>query len=118
MGRCVSTRRFAFADLSSELSGSVVGRHDLPVSAQGRFAPEIGGGGSSKGQSGGAQIATDQRARLFGNIAEATWGVPPEIVERQIGHFTKVHPDYSAGVRRAIGTLTRAMASQGPQAAK
>jgi len=26
-------------------------------------------------------------------------GVPDFIVERQLGHFEKVHPDYAAGVR-------------------
>jgi len=33
-----------------------------------------------------------QKARLFSNIAEAMQGVPPEIVERQLGHNEKVHP--------------------------
>ena len=43
-----------------------------------------------------------QKARLFSNIAEAMDGVPDEIVERQLGHFEKVHPDYAAGVRQAL----------------
>jgi len=29
-------------------------------------------------------------------------GVPKFIVERQLGHFEKVHPDYAAGVRAAL----------------
>ena len=29
-------------------------------------------------------------------------GVPKEIVERQLGHFERVHPDYAAGVREAL----------------
>ena len=46
-----------------------------------------------------------QKARLFSNIAEAMQGVPHEIVERQLGHFEKVHPDYAAGVRKALADL-------------
>ncbi len=44
-----------------------------------------------------------QKARLFSNIAEAMQGVPKEIIERQLGHFEKVHPEYAAGVRAALG---------------
>jgi catalase len=29
-------------------------------------------------------------------------GVPEFIVERQLGHFKKVDPDYAAGVRAAL----------------
>ncbi|MCA9237863.1 MAG: catalase, partial [Planctomycetales bacterium] len=47
-----------------------------------------------------------QKQRLFGNIARAMQGVPEEIVERQLGHFQRVHPDYAAGVRAALGTAT------------
>lgn len=43
-----------------------------------------------------------QKGRLFSNIAEAMQGVPKEIVERQLGHFHKVHPEYAAGVRAAL----------------
>jgi catalase len=42
-----------------------------------------------------------QKARLFSNLADAMEGVPEFIVERQLGHFEKVHPDYAAGVRAA-----------------
>ncbi len=45
---------------------------------------------------------TDQRERLFGNIADAMGGVPEHIIERQLGHFEKVHPEYAAGVARAL----------------
>ena len=38
-----------------------------------------------------------QRQRLYSNVAEAMWGVKQEIVERQLAHFQKVHPDYAAG---------------------
>lgn len=53
-----------------------------------------------------------QRARLFLNCAEAMWGIPDEIVERQPAHFKKVHPEYEAGVRRALAHMTRAKASE------
>lgn len=43
-----------------------------------------------------------QRERLFNNIAEAMQGVPEFIVERQLAHFDKVHPEYGAGVRAAL----------------
>ncbi|AHE56452.1 catalase [Sphingomonas sanxanigenens DSM 19645 = NX02] len=42
-----------------------------------------------------------QRQRLFHNIAAAFGDTPDFIVERQLGHFTRVHPDYGAGVRAA-----------------
>ena len=44
----------------------------------------------------------DQRERLFSNIADAMNGVPEFIIERQLGHFEKVHPEYAAGVARAL----------------
>ena len=53
-----------------------------------------------------------QRARLFLNVAEAMWGIPDEIVERQLAHFKKVHPDNEAGVRRELAHMTRAKASE------
>jgi catalase len=43
-----------------------------------------------------------EKARLFTNIAEAMEGVPDFIVDRQLGHFEKVHPDYAEGVRAAL----------------
>ena len=49
-----------------------------------------------------------QKTRLFSNIAEAMQGVPDNIVERQLGHFEKVHPDYAAGVREALADLAKA----------
>jgi len=45
----------------------------------------------------------EQRQRLFSNIAAAMGGVPDAIIQRQLGHFDKVHPDYGAGVRKALG---------------
>ena len=46
-----------------------------------------------------------QKARLFANIAAAMGGVPEDIVDRQLAHFDKVHPDYGAGVRKARQAL-------------
>ncbi|MEH6567190.1 MAG: catalase [Halopseudomonas sp.] len=43
-----------------------------------------------------------QKQRLFANIAAAMQGVPEFIIERQLGHFDKVHPDYARGVREAL----------------
>lgn len=43
-----------------------------------------------------------QKQRLFSNIAAAMQGVPEFIVERQLGHFDRVHPDYGNGVRDAL----------------
>lgn len=43
-----------------------------------------------------------QKSRLFSNIAAAMGGVPGFIVERQLGHFKLIHPDYEAGVRAAL----------------
>jgi catalase len=43
-----------------------------------------------------------QKARLFSNIAGAMAGVPEFIIERQLGHFEQVHPDYAAGIRAAL----------------
>lgn len=48
-----------------------------------------------------------QKQRLFMNVAEAMQGVPEFIVERQLGHFEKVHPDYAAGVRKALAELSQ-----------
>lgn len=68
-----------------------------------------------------------QRERLYSNVAEAMWGVPDEIAERQCRHFDKVHADYGAGVRAARERMTRERASEiaqqqkmpaGPQAAE
>ncbi|WKL56025.1 catalase [Asticcacaulis sp. ZE23SCel15] len=44
----------------------------------------------------------DQKARLFGNIAAAMDGVPDFIIERALGHFDRIHPDYGNGIRAAL----------------
>ncbi len=43
-----------------------------------------------------------QKGRLFSNIAAAMTGLPDSIIERQLGQFEKVHPDYAAGVKAAL----------------
>ena len=55
-----------------------------------------------------------QRQRLYSNVAEAMWGVKQEIVERQLAHFQKVHPDYAAGAP-AREEMARAKASETAQ---
>ena len=49
----------------------------------------------------------DQKERLFSNIADALQGVPDNIIERQLGHFEKVHPEYAAGVRAALDKTSK-----------
>jgi catalase len=44
-----------------------------------------------------------QRDRLHSNIAAAMQGVPDAIVQRQLALFTRVHPEYGAGVARKLG---------------
>ncbi|UAW98119.1 catalase [Halopseudomonas nanhaiensis] len=46
-----------------------------------------------------------QKLRLFSNIAAAMQGVPGFIIERQLGHFDRIHPDYGNGVRAALKAL-------------
>ncbi|MFN0193265.1 MAG: catalase [Aestuariivirga sp.] len=44
-----------------------------------------------------------QKQRLFNNVADAMGpNLPKDILERQLGHFDKVHPDYANGVRAAL----------------
>ncbi|NLN27617.1 MAG: catalase [Firmicutes bacterium] len=51
-----------------------------------------------------------QRQRLFANIAEAMDGVPQFIIDRQLAHFDRVHPDYGDGVRAALAARRRTVA--------
>ena len=52
-------------------------------------------------------------ARLFSNIADEMQGAPEFIVERRLGHFEKVHPDYAAGVRAALAKAAKAGNQEG-----
>jgi catalase len=50
------------------------------------------------------RLMTDaQKERLFANIAEHMAGIPKEIIQRQLVHFTKADPAYGAGVAKALG---------------
>lgn len=44
----------------------------------------------------------EKKQQLFGNIARHMDGIPREIIDRQLALFEKVHPDYAAGVKKAI----------------
>ena len=59
-----------------------------------------------------------QRARLFSNLAEAMYGIPQEIADRQIALFAQVHPEYGAGVRAALEHETRQKAAETAQQQK
>jgi catalase len=48
-------------------------------------------------------FSTEQRERFFRNIAEHMQGVPGNIVERQLGLFARVDPEYAQGVAKALG---------------
>ena len=48
-------------------------------------------------------MSQNQKEQLFSNIKDAMAGVPRDIVDRQIALFEKVHPDYAAGVKKALG---------------
>ena len=44
-----------------------------------------------------------QQQRLYSNIAASMQGVPEAIVRRALGHFERIHPDYAAGISKALG---------------
>ena len=53
-------------------------------------------------------LDSEQRQRLFSNVAAAMKGVPEEIVERQLALFDRVDAAYGEGVRSVLaehGTL-------------
>ena len=50
----------------------------------------------------------EQRQRLFSNIARAMQGVPEDIVEKQIEHFSRCDPAYGSGVREALDKMKAA----------
>ena len=45
----------------------------------------------------------DEKNRLCQAIAGAMYGVPDEIVKRQLEHFAKADPAYAEGVKKALG---------------
>jgi catalase len=50
-------------------------------------------------------MTAEAQQRLFCNIAEAMHGVPTDIIERQLAHFTKADPAYGEGVAAALGLV-------------
>ena len=48
-------------------------------------------------------MSNSQKEQLFSNIKDAMATVPRNIIDRQIALFEKVHPDYAAGVKKALG---------------
>ena len=48
-------------------------------------------------------MSANQKEQLFSNIAAAMDTVPKNIIDRQIALFEQVHPDYAAGVKKALG---------------
>ena len=44
---------------------------------------------------------------MFSNIAESMQGAPDTIIEHQLGHFEKVHPDYAAGVCSVLEEIAK-----------
>jgi len=50
-------------------------------------------------------LPADEKDRLTSNIAGAMRGVPAEIQQRQIGHFTKADPAYGDAVARKLAAL-------------
>ncbi|WP_419677648.1 catalase [Aliarcobacter lanthieri] len=48
-------------------------------------------------------MSENQKEQLFSNVKDAMDGVPRNIVDRQIALFEQVHPDYAAGVKKALG---------------
>ena len=51
-------------------------------------------------------MSDSQKQQLFSNIAEAMQGVPREIIDRQLVHFSKADPAYGAGVHAALGSIS------------
>jgi catalase len=51
-------------------------------------------------------LTNQERARLFANTARALTGARREVQERHIKNCERAHPEYGAGVRIAIDTLT------------
>lgn len=47
-----------------------------------------------------------QKQRLYNNIAEHMFKIPDFIIERQLGHFSKIDPAYAAGVKAALSKLS------------
>lgn len=49
-----------------------------------------------------ALMDSNQQAQLFENIASSMEGVESKIIERALGHFEKIAPEYAQGVKNAL----------------
>ena len=79
--------------------------HEPPLTISGdaeRYSHRIGNDDFGQPRALFNLFDSGQRQRLYENIAAAMGGVPDFIVERQLALFEKVHPDYAAGVRKAL----------------
>lgn len=52
---------------------------------------------------------TEQKERLFNNIAAAMQGVSMGIIEKQLAHFDKADPEYGNGVRKALNLTAQTL---------
>ncbi|MCY4446280.1 MAG: catalase [Rhodobacteraceae bacterium] len=50
-------------------------------------------------------MTLEQQQRLYSNTAASMVGVPKDIIERALGHYTKISPDYSDRIRSALKQL-------------
>ena len=50
-----------------------------------------------------------EQQRLINNIVMAMQGVPPEIQERQVAHFTQADPAFGSGVAKGLGLVADAV---------
>lgn len=48
-------------------------------------------------------MSENQKEQLFNNIKDAMDGVERKVIDRQVAIFEKVHPNYAAGVKKALG---------------
>lgn len=51
-------------------------------------------------------LTADEKERLYANTARAFFGARKEVQDRHIDNCTKAHPDYGAGVRKALEQLS------------
>ncbi len=81
------------------------GQHEPPLRLEGDAAAydhHVGNDDYGQVTAMFALFDEDQRGRLYHNVAASMDGVPEAIIERQLGHFARVHPAYAAGVRAAL----------------
>ena len=47
-------------------------------------------------------LPSDEKERLHSNIAESMDGVEQKIIDRALGLFEQISPEYAEGVRKAL----------------